>query len=183
MFARIFEQQFQPYRDGYLVYPSRKAGGKFVTAAEHATLVDEFRQRTRPVAIAGWFALFLLLAVGASFLSRTILPETLHWLASLFVMIPVVVWSLRNTTTPFRLVRGRPDAAPPRTPAEWRAVGAAMFNWWQIGLLALVGVLQLAQHGEAGPDAAARWLGLASGVLMLLASATLAIRKWRHRAA
>lgn len=56
----MYKRQFHPHEDGYIFYPNRKGGGKFVTTAEYDAIMEQYASKFswRPFAsmiiLFGW---------------------------------------------------------------------------------------------------------------------------------
>lgn len=125
-----FKRQFTRVKGGYLVYPSRKFGGKLVTEAEYEQLVADWEK------VAGragsWKTVGLVVVVIAMW---TLLAESFSapaWgetLLIVFIVAAVCAWLLWASTAPRRLVKDRSLAAPPRPPEGARREARAALNW------------------------------------------------------
>jgi len=58
-----FTKQFTPFHEGYLVYPSRKTGGKLITADEYERLVGDWKRVAGKV--GKWKMVGVVIAVSA----------------------------------------------------------------------------------------------------------------------
>lgn len=126
-----FTKQFTPFRDGYLVYPSRKSGGKLVTADEYERLVGDWKQ------VAGkagtWKTVGVVIATIALWTALTEAFPLPAWTTNLFIAAIVIAMSARllwASMAPRRLVRDREAIAPPRPAVEARREARAALNWW-----------------------------------------------------
>ena len=125
-----FKKQFTRIEDGYLVYPSRKIGGKPVSDEEYEQLVTEWER------VAGrtgrWKAVGAVVAVIAVW---TLLSDSLsapEWADALMITIIVMAmsgWLFWASTAPRRLVRDRAPVAPPRRATEARREARAALSW------------------------------------------------------
>lgn len=134
-----FKRQFTPVEGGYLVYPSRKVGGKLVTEAEYEQLVADWER------IAGragrWKtvgAVIALIAVWTLLVDSLSPPEWADTLLIGLVVVAVSAWLLWASTAPSRLVKNRPPVSPPRPSAEAKREARAALNWPFV-IFALVG--------------------------------------------
>lgn len=125
-----FTKQFTPFRDGYLVYPSRKAGGKLVTAYEYERSVWDWKQ------VAGkagtWKMVGVVFATIALWTALTQAFPLPAWTNNFFTAAIVIAMSARllwASMAPRRLVRGRETIAPPRPAVEARREARAALNW------------------------------------------------------
>ena len=125
-----FKKQFTRVEGGYLVYPSRKMGGKLVSDEEYEHLVGGWE---RVAGRAGrWKAVGVAFAVIAlwTLLSDVVpLPKWGDTLITGAIVLAMSGWLLRASTTPRRLVNGRPTISPPRVAAEARGDARAALNW------------------------------------------------------
>jgi hypothetical protein len=125
-----FKKQFTRVEGGYLVYPSRKTGGKLVSDEEYEHLVKGWER------VAGrsgrWKAIGVIVVIIAlwTLLSDVVpLPEwrdTFLTAAIVSAMSARLLWA---STTPRRLVKDRPTITPPRMAAEARRDARAAINW------------------------------------------------------
>lgn len=184
MFAGQFKRFFEPYHDGYVVYPSFKMGGKFVTAAERDALVADFRCKFRPAALLGLLLYMPLYAVGHRALSQSLdFPAHIGWIDGPVSLLLPCIWMFRIFSAPSRLVRGRPDVTPPRSNAEWRHYHLKNTDWWQIAFMLLVGIVQLYVASTLPEGSTERLFLIGSGCFTLVFEAVQAICKWRHQSA
>ena len=138
-----FTKQFTPVDGGYLYYPSGKSGGKLVTSQEYELLRTDWE---RVAGKAGRWktvgAIFLAIIVWMIVSETLALPE---WSQGLFVGccgIALSAWLLRASFSPRRLVRNRPEIAPPRARSQARKEARALLTWRFIGIgLVLSGVV------------------------------------------
>jgi hypothetical protein len=138
-----FTRQFEPVDGGYLYYPSRKSGGKLVTAEEFEQLVSDWQRvaGTRGTwKSAGLIGLAILVW---TLLSRALaLSEWTDWVIIVGCVVALSGWVTWASLAPRRLVRGRPDVAPPRPASQIRREVRATFNWpFVIFALLLSGLL------------------------------------------
>lgn len=136
--TEAFKKQFKPVEGGYLVYPSRKLGGKLVSGEEYDRLIKGWEQ------VAGrkgrWKTIGIFIVVEALWilLSYSVsVPEWVHALSIFAMIFGVLAWLLWASTAPRRLVKDRPAITPPRAVAEARQEARAALNWPLI-VLALV---------------------------------------------
>ena len=151
--AKLFARQFGPVEGGYLFYPRAKGPAKLVSPEEYDALLTDYRRWMG----RGWRPGLLFVALFGAVVMNEIVSLWLGFSeeASLGVFSLLgllfaakVVWL---QLAPRRLVRGRPDAAPPRTKAQRARATRAMVPWLMLvwpGLIAtvaaLMGVLALA---------------------------------------
>lgn len=128
--VEIFKRRFTPYQDGYLIYPSRKGGGKFITSEEYERLVTDWNR------VAGRVGVFkssaVMIAVIIVWVLLTFALALPAWTHKVFIGVTIgtmMVWLLWASMAPRRLVRDREPVTPPRTAAEARKAGRAALNW------------------------------------------------------
>ena len=125
-----FTKQFTPTDGGYLYYPSKKSGGKLVTADEYEQLSESWRKvagRRGIWTVVGIEMLAIFVWTATSKLLS--LPD---WSDSIIVaacVIGISAWLVWASLAPRRLVRDRPAIAPPRPASEARRQARAMLNW------------------------------------------------------
>ena len=125
-----FKKQFTRVEGGYLVYPSRKIGGKLVSDEEYEHLVEGWER------VAGrsgrWKAVGVIFAAIALWTLLSELVSLPNWGDSLLTAAIVLVmslWVFWASTTPRRLVKDRLPITPPRVAAEARRDARAALNW------------------------------------------------------
>lgn len=180
---RLFSSQFVPHEDGYLFYPGRKAGGKFVSNAEFQTLVAQWQSFA---GVAGTLktvlAVILIIALG---LVATDLFDVGEWADYLAVcgavafVIARVMWA---SFAPWRLVAGRPDAVPPRQPALMKRQARAMVPWRMIIPVLIVSTGSFAFGVFVTPKTSADWIWLVGSGAIAATYGWIAIQKYRDRA-
>jgi hypothetical protein len=128
--VEAFKKQFTRVEGGYLVYPSRKVGGKLVTDEEYAFLLKRWER------VAGrassWRAAGAVVVVIAIWTLLEDLLQAPEWADSLMIALMVVAmsaWLLWASTAPNRFVRHRAPVTPPRPAAEARRDARAALNW------------------------------------------------------
>ena len=177
--AQSFAAQFTPVDDGYLYYPTRKSGGKLVTADEYQDLLEAWRRRSNPwkIALVG-----VVLIVTWTIVSDAFAPPT--WSESLFIGVLVTAicgWIFWAAYAPRRLVKGRPEVVPPRPLSEARRKARATLNWPFVSLILLAtGVIFVAVL--IAPEYTFRWWAWTVGSgLMFVAYLWIALLKFRDR--
>lgn len=125
-----FKKQFTRVDGGYLVYPSRKIGGKLVSDEEYEHLVGGWERVAgrsgRWKAIGITFAVIVLWTLLSDVIS---LPEWGDSFLVAAIVLTMSAWLLWASTTPRRLVKDRPSVTPPRMAAEARRDARAALNW------------------------------------------------------
>jgi hypothetical protein len=126
-----FARRFEPMDGGYLFYPRAKGPGKLVSPAEYEALVVNYRRwmggRFKPgLMFAVLFGAILIIAVISVLLD--VPPEGDGWFAyPLLLLVAGFMFWLHFA--PHRLVKGRPDAAPPRAKKELGRATRRMMTW------------------------------------------------------
>jgi hypothetical protein len=125
-----FKKQFTRVEGGYLVYPSRKLGGKLVSDKEYEHLVRGWERvagrSSRWTATGIIAAIIILWTLLSDILS---LPE---WVDSLLIASLVVALSaslLWASAAPSRLVKDRSPVTPPRMVVDARRDARAALSW------------------------------------------------------
>jgi hypothetical protein len=125
-----FTRQFTPIDGGYLYYPSRKGGGKFVTAEEFETLASDWHRVAGRAGMWKSVGLTTLVIVIWTLLSRTLAaPGWADRAVAIACAAALSGWVLWASYAPRRLVKGRPDFAPPRAASAARREARAALNW------------------------------------------------------
>jgi hypothetical protein len=125
-----FTKQFTPTEGGYLYYPSKKCGGKIVTADEYEQLTESWRK------VAGRRGMWTLVGIVVlAIFVWTVISKLLSlpdWSDSIIVAASVIgisAWLLWASFAPRRLVRDRPAITPPRPVSDARRQARALLNW------------------------------------------------------
>ncbi|MBB5711061.1 hypothetical protein [Sphingomonas xinjiangensis] len=177
-----FTKQFTPIEGGYLYYPSKKAGGKLVTADEYEQLTDSWRK------VAGrrgiWTAVgivVLAIFVWTAISELLSLPDWSDRIIIAASVIGISAWLLWASFAPRRLVRDRSAIVPPRPTSEARRQARALLNWrFIIFALLFTGVAFLGSFNSLDRDLRTwAWL-IGSGAFFGL-YIWIAIQKFRDR--
>lgn len=177
-----FSKQFVPFEDGYLYYPGRKSGGKFVSEDEYAQLLAQWE------AVAGrkglWKTSFVIMGCVLVALAVLAIFDGPDWLRTVFTYLAVAALVARYfwfAMAPRRLVNGRPDAAPPRSAAANKRAARSMISWttiiWAFIVCAALFVAGLSAH----PKSLAVWIWIAGSGAMGALYIWVAIMKYRDR--
>lgn len=125
-----FTKQFTPHEEGYLLYPSRKSGGKLVTAEEFDSLAADWGR------IAGRSGLWKIAGMTILVLALwTLLSESLslpEWSDTVIIVGSVIAmsgWLLWASYAPRRLVKDRAAITPPRPVSDARREARSALNW------------------------------------------------------
>ena len=177
-----FSRMFVPFEDGYLYYPSRRSGGKFVTAAEFDTSVSEWRR----IAGFGGIAKLVGIMVAAAFAFLVIadflaLPSWADEVFPIAISAALCAWLLRRAFSVMRFVRNREPVTAPRSVAESGRATRSLISWRMvIGIGLISGLIFVARltHPE---QTASWWMWLIGSGLMFGAYLLLGWRKLRDR--
>ena len=125
-----FTKQFTPVDDGYVYYPSRKSGGKLVTADEYQKLVADWERTAGRRGVWKAAGLALVAVLIWTIISQSLaLPDWTDWIPIIGCVAALSAWMLWASLAPRRLVRGRPDSTPPRRVSEARREARSMLSW------------------------------------------------------
>ena len=125
-----FTRQFTPIEGGYLYYPSRKTGGKLVTAEEFEQLVSDWQRVAGTKATWKFVGLVALAILLWTFVSDALaLPEWADWIIIIGCVAGLSGWLIWASMAPRRLLRYRPAITPPRPASEARREARATLNW------------------------------------------------------
>lgn len=184
MFEAQFTRSFEPYNDGFVVYPSYKQGGKFVTVAERDALLADFRRNLRPAALLAYVLLLALFSVGWSLLSQALdAAAQMDSIRGFVVGLLGSSWGGWIISSPSRLVRGRPDMVDPRSKTEWRQLQLKNTAWWQLAVFLLGSAAGLYVASTLPEGSIQRLLMFGGSCLMLVFGFVHAFLKWRHQPA
>lgn len=174
--------QFTPVDGGYLYYPSKRSGGKLVSAEEYAHLTSEWGK------IAGrrgsWITVGMVMLAIVVWTTISQIWSVPGWSRYVFVTLCVAAMSARIIHASFatrRLVKDRPAITPPRPPVEVGRQARALLNWRSIlfGLL-FNGVIFFASLTTPDRDIAS-WAWLVGSGVTLGLCLWIAFRKLRDR--
>jgi hypothetical protein len=175
-----FSKQFVPFEEGYLYNPSRKSGGKFVSSEEYEQLVAEWeaiagRKGIWKTTLAMVGCVFLVVTLQSIFGGSEWLIDVSTWVAVIAVLARFFWFSM----APRRLVSGRPDAAPPRSPAASKRAARSLVSW---GIIIWAFIVSTAIFGvslAAYPKSLSVWLWVAGSGAMSAGYLWVAIMKYR----
>ncbi|MCA1654342.1 MAG: hypothetical protein ABR588_07005 [Sphingomicrobium sp.] len=125
-----FNRQFTSVEGGYLYYPSRKGGGKLVTAQEFEALASNWKRiagrsgRRKTVGVA-----FLVILIWTVLFEAFGLPDWAESIIIVGLVLAISGWLMWASFAPRRLVKDRPEVAPPRQVAQIRREARASLNW------------------------------------------------------
>lgn len=173
-----FKKQFTRVDGGYVFYPSRRAGGKAITAEEYDRLISQWER------VAGRAGRWKAVGVAAAaivlwtFVSQALsLPAWANSLLIAAIVVALSAWLLWASTAPRRLVRGRAPVTPPRPPAEARRAARAALNWSFILFVLLFSggtFISTIQETQRSPET---WAWLVGSGLMFSAYVWIGFRK------
>ncbi len=175
-----FERLFTPTEGGYLFFPSRNAGGKLVTTEEYAKLHGNWKKVAgRKGTLKATVLIVLVIVIWAIAETFYALPEWSGGLVVTASAIIVALWFVWHSVAPWRLVRGRPDASPPRGLSESQMAARSMVPWTMVFAVIFLSGMFLSTDLNT-QDRTAQWWGikLVSG-LFFLAYAWIGFQKWR----
>lgn len=138
--SKPFKRLFVPFEDGYLVYPSKSHGGKFVTTEEYEALIKDYQRWWGKRFGFGlvYLVLFGGMTLGAVLIAIFDLPEDYVQFITYFMAMPLFAFIIWSSRAPYRLVRGRPDAVPPLSREERKRWTRSNLSWFHLIGIALV---------------------------------------------
>ena len=175
--AEAFRRQFTPVDGGYLYYPSRKRGGKLVTAEEFQALVEDWQRRTRSWKIAG--LVFVAITTWTTVSQIAALPDWADDIIVWGLVAAITAWILWAAYAPRRLVKSRPVIAPPRELSEVRRQARSVLNWPLVVVALLMsGAIFIGLLSSPAPTL--KWWAWTGGSgLMFFAYLWIGIQKFR----
>jgi len=178
----VFAKQFTPVEGGYLYYPSKRGGGKLVTADEYEHLAEGWRK------VAGRRGTWKIVGVVAlAIFVWTVLSKSLslpEWSDSIIIAACVTgisAWLLWASLAPRRLVRDRPAIAPPRPVSEVKRQSRALVNWRFISFALLFSGIAFLGTLNAPQRDLKSWCWLIGSGAMFGLYIWIAIQKYRDR--
>lgn len=176
---RSFAAQFTPVDGGYLYYPSRKAGGRLITIDEYHALFAKWRQKSNPWKVA--FVALVLIGAWTIVSDAFALP---NWSEQFFIGLMVAAvcgWTYWALYAPRRLVKDRPEVAPPRPLSESRRRARAALDWPMV-LFFLLASAAIFVVKLIDPQHTLNWWAWTVGSgLMFLAYLRISLLKFRDR--
>lgn len=164
----LFERQFQPHGDGYVLGANSRHGGRFVTAAEYERL--RTNNRWLHEKILSWrlvVAALLLTILIAVVQTGFDLPGWTMTVLLYFLFAGLVAFVLWTALAPWRLARGRPMITPPKNLAEARKSARDAIPWPMVIIFLLFGAVALLTRLAQPEDSWSWWaLVVGSGVLL-----------------
>lgn len=177
-----FTKQFTPVEGGYLYYPSKKDGGKLVTADEYQQLAEGWGKVAGRRGMWKVVGIIMLAIFIWTIISKSLaLPD---WSDSIMVAVSVVGisgWLLWASFAPHRLVRDRPAITPPRPVSQAKRQARALLNWrFIIFALLFSGIAFLGSLNTPERDFKS-WAWLIGSGAMFGLYIWIAIQKFRDR--
>lgn len=173
-----FTKQFTPIDGGYVYYPSQRAGGKLVTAEEYQKLVADWH---RVAGINGQWktvGLTFLVILLWVFASQSLgLPESAEWIMIACFVAALIGWTVWHSFAPRRLVKGRPDIAPPRAISEVKRAVRATVSWPLIAAVVALSAVVFFSTLALPTASPMWWVWLVGSGLMLGLYLWLALQK------
>ncbi len=173
-----FKKQFTRVEEGYLFYPSRKSGGKLVTADEYTLLVADWER------VAGRAGLWKMIGVviAAIFLwvllSKTLsLPDWANSLSITATVLAISAWVFWASFAPHRLAKDRAAVTPPRPAAEAGREARAGLNWPFVLFALLLSGTTFLGTVTASERKLSTWAWLVGSGVMLGAYLWIGLRK------
>lgn len=177
-----FSKQFVPHDGGYLYYPGRKAGGKFVSEPEYQELEAHWQSvaggKGRWITAAACVLIITLGMIIKEFFDGS------EWIENVSIWSAVAFVFARTTWANFaprRLVKGRPDVAPPRTLAASKKLVRSMLPWRMIIPIFIVSTGIFILGLSAMPQTFMDWLWLGGSGAMSGVYGWTAIQKFRDQ--
>lgn len=173
-----FTKLFTPVDEGYLFYPSRKIGGKIITAEEYDRLLANWGQVAGRTGVWKTGGVIVLILALWTLLSYSLsLPEWAGTLVLPSLVLAISARMLWASFAPYRLVRDRPDVTAPRPFSEVRREAMATLNWpVVIFALLLSGAIFFAAVSTSDRSLST-WAWLVGSALMLAAYLWIGFRK------
>lgn len=177
-----FTKQFIPFEGGYLYYPSKKVGGKLVTADEYSKLVANWQKIAGPKGILKISGVYIPAIVIWVLISR--IANLPAWSGSIFSAVCVAglsIWFLWAGFATSRLVKERPAIVPPRPISESKAQARALLNWRLVVFILLFTGIAVVSSLRAPERDFKTWAWLVGNGVLFIAYIWIAIQKFRDR--
>ncbi|MBO9621461.1 MAG: hypothetical protein J7500_01990 [Sphingomonas sp.] len=177
-----FAKRFKPIEGGYLYYPSKKGGGKLVTAEERDELIEGWRKVAGPTGtwkMVGIVMLAIFLWISIS--SALSLPDWSDSVSTAVVVAGVCGWIFWASLAPARLVKDRPDSAPPLPVSQAKREARALLNWRFVIFALLFSGAAFLKSLTATERDFASWAWLVGSGTMFSLYVWIAIQKFRER--
>lgn len=177
-----FNKQFTPTEGGYLYYPSRKSGGKLVTAEEFEKLAADWERtagRSGQWKIAGIvIVLIIVFTLVAEFVD---LPDWVDTICTLGIVVGVSGRFLWAGFAPWRLVKDRAAVTQPRSMSQTRRAVRDLLNWPFIIFATLFSGTIFVSNLSVAERTVVSWLWLVGSGLILGVYLWVACQKLRDR--
>lgn len=177
---KLFEKLFTAIDCGYLYYPSKKSGGKLIASGEYHYLVARWSKISSLNSILKLVGIvFFLLFSWTALVEIVQLPSWTIYYFAIMIAIGLSNWLRGECLAPRRLVKNRPEIAPPRTPAEvkvLRQVGLADFRWWLVVYTLIYSGGAFVVGARSADGGLVSWLWIISSATLFTLHIWLAIR-------
>jgi hypothetical protein len=174
--------QFTPVSEGYVFYPSRKAGGKLLTVDEHEKLVADWqlvaRRARRWTTVGAVLSAVLLWTILSQALR---LPDWTNWAMVTLSVTAISGRLLWAAFAPWRLVGSRPDHVPRRPDSLARRDERSAIKWPFAILILGANAAIFTSKLLTAERSFSRWAWLIGSGAFLVLYSWLAIRKFRDR--
>lgn len=173
-----FTRQFKPVDGGYVYYPGPKSGGKLVTAGEYQQLVAHWERtagRHGQWKVAG--IVIAIIALWTLVTQSMPLPDWTEWIIIGLCVVSITAWFFWASFAPRRLVRGRPDVAPPRLRSEVTREARASLNWRLVAFALLFSGVALISTLTSPERTLSWWAWLVGSSVFFALYAWVAIQK------
>ena len=178
---KLFEKLFTAVDGGYIYYPSTKSGGKFVTSGEYHHLVARWSKIASAYSLLKTVGIILLvLFLWTSLIEFARIPSWTIYVFAIMIAIGLSNWLRWECQAPRRLVKNRPEVAPPRTPAEikdLRQAGLAAYSWWLVAFILIYSGGAFVACMKSADGSLHSWLWIAGSATLFAVYVWLAIRK------
>ena len=177
-----FTKQFTPVDAGYLYYPSRKGGGKLVSADEFEVLKSDWQRVTGRKGLWKTVGIIVIGILLWTLVSEALaLPEWTDSIPTFLTVVGLSGWIFWASLAPRRLVNGRPDVVPPKPLKDARRQARSALNWPFIFFVFLFAGATFFSHLSAPDNSFSWWAWTIGSGVMLVAYAWIAVQKLRDR--
>ncbi len=177
--VRFFTAQFEPVEGGFLYYSSSKKGGKFVSQAEYECLVEGWKSATGGkrfwIMMAGFFAAIVALSTAEDMYGLSALASRASTIVLVCLVVLYLFW---ESFAPRRLVKNRPEIAPPRSEEENRDLARKSVPWTLVPSFLLLSGVALCFKLYEGPETWADWAWIAGLACLFFLYLRLAVMLW-----
>lgn len=173
-----FTKQFTPFEGGYLLYPSRKSGGKLITAEEYDRLVADWESIAGRAGLWKTVGVVFLVLLLWTLLTQTLpLPEWTDAFITAAVVIGISGRLLWASFAPRRLVKHRPVVTPLRPASDARREARATLNWPFVIFALLLSGATFFSTVTQSERTSGTWAWLVGSGLMLVGYLWIGVRK------